>query len=222
MCFSVQPTKVLFCGRYGKQLHRHFGDEAERALVADHDVADVRADRTARHVLDPRDRAVRETRPRGRRPCPRCRRRVSRTGRCCASRRGRPSARSASTAANARSSRRACGTSSSSTCRQHAALHGRLHVVGVDLEDAVHGRAVEHDRIRRPIVSSPPSVAVRPVRGTTLIAMLVGELQHLGRLPGAARHRHGRRQRLRVDADARPRSNAEAVDAAAASVPSRP
>ena len=38
-----------------EELDRHLGDEAQRALAADHDVADVRARGPAGHVLDPGD-----------------------------------------------------------------------------------------------------------------------------------------------------------------------
>ena len=103
------PDEGIVLRQVGEELHRHFGDVAEGALVADDHMPDVGADRTARHVLDARHRAVRETRPRGRPPCPRCRHRVSRTGRCCVSQRVRPSGRSVWTAVNVRSSRRACG-----------------------------------------------------------------------------------------------------------------
>ena len=50
----------IVLGQPGKQLHRDLGDVAKGAFVADHDVTDIRADRAARHVLDPGHGAVRE------------------------------------------------------------------------------------------------------------------------------------------------------------------
>ena len=47
-------------GEVREQLDGHLADEAERALVADHDVTDVGAGGAARHVLDARDLAAGE------------------------------------------------------------------------------------------------------------------------------------------------------------------
>jgi len=129
-----------------EHLDRDLGDDAERALVADHHVADVRAGRAARHGLDATDRAAGEDRLEPddhvldrtveRRELP------DRTGRD-----------EAAVLGERLGLRRVAGGEALQTefvleaLERHARLHRHLHVLRVDVEHGVHPRAVEHDGV---------------------------------------------------------------------------
>ena len=84
--------------------------------------------------------------------------------------------------------------------QRHAALRRGLHVVGVDVEDAVHARAVEHDRVLDHGLEA--AFGRRAARAWHHVhAVLVGERQHSGRLLGAPHHRDRGGWRQRVDAE---------------------
>ena len=58
--FERPAEERVVLGEVREELHGHFGDEAQGALVADDDVADVRAGRASRDVLDARHLAAGE------------------------------------------------------------------------------------------------------------------------------------------------------------------
>ena len=97
--------------------------------------------------------------------------------------------------------------------QRHAALGGRLHVVGVDADDPVHPAAVDDDRVGH--------VGLEPALGggaagarDDVDPVLVREREHGDDVLGAAdqRDRRGRRQRPRAEDRL---ELAEVVDAAA-------
>jgi hypothetical protein len=186
-------------GLVREQLDRDLGDVAERAFVADHDVADVGAGGAARDVLDPAhpaagehglasddhvlDAAVerRELADAAGRDEPAHRRDRLRLRRV-----PRGEADFADLVLQ--------------VLERHAALHGRLHVVGVDLDDLVHQRAVDHDRH---VGAALESTLRRGAAGARhdVDPVLVREPEHVGDLVGAAHHHHGGRQVHRVHAE---------------------
>ena len=134
-------------GLEAEQLHGDLGDEAQRTLVADHHVPDVGAGGAPRDVLDPGDGAVREHRlqPDDHVLDPAVERRE------LADRAGRD--QSAHLGERLGLRRVAGGQALLAQgvlehLQRYAALGRGHHVHRVDLQDPVHPRAVEHDRVR--------------------------------------------------------------------------
>ena len=84
--------------------------------------------------------------------------------------------------------------------QRHAALSGGLHVVGVDADDLVHPRAVEHDRVLDHRLE--PTLGRRATGARHHVdPVLVGEREHVGGLVRAAHHHDRGGCRHRVDAE---------------------
>ena len=174
-------------GQVREQLHRHLGDVAEGALVADHDVADVGAGGAARHVLDARHLAAGEHDLAA----------DDHVLDAAVERGELADAAGGDEAAHRRDRlalRRVAGGETDlahlvlERLQRHTALHGGLHVVGVDLHDLVRSPSRRPRSSGSSWISRPPSVAVPPVRATTFTPLLVGEGEHLGDVVGAAHH----------------------------------
>ncbi len=172
-------------GQVGEELHRHLGDEAEGALVADHDVADVGAGRPARHVLDPRHLAAGEH---GLEP-------DDHVLDPAVERRELADAAGGDEAAHVGDRLRLRGVPRRQPelagpvlerLQRHAALAGGLHVVGVDAQDPVHPRAVEDDRVRDDGLEAALGRRAAGARDD-VDAVALGEREHLRRLLRAAR-----------------------------------
>ena len=191
--------ECVVLGQVGEELHRHLGDEAERALVADHDVADVGAGGAARDVLDPRHLATREDdlEP------------DDHVLDAAVERRELADAAGGDETAHVRDRLRLRRVPRREAelahailehLQRHAALARRLHVVRVDVDDPIHLRAVEHDRVGNDrLEAALGRGAARPWHDVDSLPLR--EREHLRRLPCVAHHRHRRGRRERVDAE---------------------
>ena len=145
-CFVGVAQEPVVLREVWEELDRDFSDEAERALVADHDVADVGSGRPPGHVLDAgaavgkhRLQAhdhVLDAAVEGRELADAARRHpTAHVGERLGLRR-----------VAGRETQLASGIFQ--RLQGHPTLAGCWHVVGVDLDDAVHRRTIQHDRSR--------------------------------------------------------------------------
>ncbi|MNV21041.1 hypothetical protein D3C71_1119660 [compost metagenome] len=188
---DVAVVEIVFRGEF-EDFHCDFSDVAQRPLVTNDDMANIRASSTARHVLDARNGAVRQHRLQ---PDDHIFNRAVQ---------GRKLADTASRHQTAhlrqrfRLRRVARGVAFGAQgvfqhFQRHTALGRRLHVFDINIDDFVHPGAVEHQRIFHHRFQS----AFRrgsPSARNAVNFVLIHKRQHVRNLLGGAEFDHRRRQ----------------------------